>query len=146
MLRDESAFRKSVIERAAEGICVCHTIEEYPYVRFTVWNERMTEITGYTMDEINRLGWYQTIYPGPQLQQKAVKRMERMRQGDDLVAEEWEITRKDGLKRLLAISTSVIVTEGNKSHVLALMHDITEEKKTQKEHEDFLKSLIDPGK
>jgi len=141
-LRDESAFRKAVIERAAEGICVCHAIEEHPHVAFTVWNERMGDITGYTMDEINRLGWYQTMYPDPQLQQKAVERMERMRQGDDLVAEEWEITRKGGLKRLLAISTSVIVTEGNKSHVLALMHDITEEKKTRKEREEFLKGLV----
>jgi len=145
-LREKSAFRTAVIERAAEGICVCHAIEEHPHIEFTVWNERMEDITGYTMDEINRLGWYQTMYPDPQLQQKAIERMERMRQGDDLVAEEWETTRKDGLKRLLAISTSVIVTEGNKSHVLALMHDITEEKKAQKEYEDFLKGLIDQNK
>ena len=67
--------------------------------------------------------------------------MERIRQGDDLVAEEWEITRKDGLKRLLAISTSVIVTEGSQTYVLALMHDITEEKKAWKEREKMLKTL-----
>jgi PAS domain S-box-containing protein len=140
-LREESAFRKAVIERAAEGICVCHDIEEYPHLRFTVWNERMMEITGYLMEEINHLGWYQTVYPNPELKQKAVERMERMRQGDDLVAEEWEITRKDGLKRLLAISTSVIVTEGSQTHVLALMHDITEEKKAWKEREKMLKTL-----
>jgi PAS domain S-box-containing protein len=109
-----------------------------------VWNERAEEITGYTMDEINRLGWSQIMYPDPQLQQKAVERMERMRAGDDLVAEEWEITRKDGLTRMLAISTSVIVTEGDKRHVLALMHDITEEKKSRKQREDFLKSFQHP--
>ncbi|MHC4721335.1 MAG: PAS domain-containing protein, partial [Planctomycetota bacterium] len=139
-LRDESAFREAVIERAAEGICVCHAVEEHPYVEFTVWNERMGEITGYTMDEINRLGWYQTVYPDSEVRERAIERMEHMRQGDDLVAEEWEITRKDGLKRLLAISTSVIVTEGNKIHVLALMHDITEEKKLQAKRESLLKS------
>jgi PAS domain S-box-containing protein len=141
-LRDESAFREAVIERAAEGICVCHAVEEHPYVEFTVWNERMQEITGYTMDEINRLGWYQTVYPDSEVRERIIERMERMRQGDDLVAEEWEITRKDGLKRLLAISTSVITTEGDKSHVLALMHDITEEKKAQAERENLLKSRI----
>jgi PAS domain S-box-containing protein len=139
-LLEESAFREAVTKRAAEGICVCHAIEEHPYVEFTVWNEHMREITGYTMGEINHLGWYQTVYPDPEVRERAIERMERMRQGDDLVADEWEITRKDGLKRLMAISTSVITTEGDKSHVLALMHDITQEKKTQAERESLLKS------
>ena len=141
-LHNESAFREAVIERAAEGICVCHAVEEHPYVEFTVWNERMQEITGYTMEEINRLGWYQTVYPDSEVRERAIERMEHLRHGDDLVAEEWEITRKDGLKRLMAISTSVITTEGNKIHVLALMHDITQEKKLQVERESLLKSRI----
>jgi hypothetical protein len=39
----------------------------------------------------------------------------------------------------MAISTSVIVTEGNKIQVLALMHDITQEKRLQAERESLLK-------
>lgn len=51
-LREDHAFRQAVIERAAEGVCVCHDILTHPFVESTVWNHRMFEITGYTMDEI----------------------------------------------------------------------------------------------
>ena len=71
----------------------------------------MTEITGYTMEEINRLGWYQTVYPDPELQAKAIERMKKMRQSENLRAEEWEITRADGNKRVLNISTSVVESD-----------------------------------
>lgn len=97
-LREKSAFRKAVIERAAEGICVCHDIEEYPHVAFTVWNERMEDITGYTMDEINRLGWYQTVYPDSQLQQKAIERMERMHKAMTLSQRSGRLPERTGLK------------------------------------------------
>jgi PAS domain S-box-containing protein len=132
-LRREGGFRQAVIDRAAEGLCVCHNIPEFPQVAFTVWNLRMTEITGYTMAEINRLGWYQTMYPEPVLQAKARARMDRMRQGEDLVREEWEITRADGQERTLLFSTSVVSVEGDAVHVLALCSDITENKRTDAE-------------
>jgi two-component system cell cycle sensor histidine kinase/response regulator CckA len=130
-LRAESSFRSAIVERAAEGICVCHEIAEFPYVAFTVWNERMTEITGYTMDAINRLGWYQCMYPDPEVQARAIARMARMRQGDDLRSEEWQITRADGEQRVLLLSTSVLQTTDGFVHVLALMHDVTERKRTE---------------
>ena len=131
VLREESLFRTSIIEHATEGLCVCHETVEFPHVAFTVWNDRMTEITGYSMDEINRLGWYQTMYPNPEVQARAMERMARMRQGDDIVGEEWEITRADGEKRLLSISTSVLKTSDGIAHVLALMQDITERKRAE---------------
>ncbi len=131
-LREEYAFRSAVIARAAEGLCVCHSIPEYPYVRFTVWNDRMAEITGYSMEEINRLGWYQTVYPDPVLQARAKERMARMRHGEDLRAEAWEITRADGEKRVLNISTSILATTDGVVHVLALMHDVTEQKESER--------------
>ncbi len=145
-LREDSSFRNKVITKAAEGLCVCHEIPEYPFVAFTVWNDRMTEITGYTMDEINRLGWYQTMYPNPELQACAIERMARMRKGDDLVAEEWVITRADGEKRTLLISTSVLKSKDSQTHVLALMQDVTERKQIEtglKENERFLRDILD---
>lgn len=128
-VQTEVAFRNRIVERAAEGMCVCHNTPDYPYVAFTVWNQRMTEITGYTMDQINRLGWYQTVYPDPEVREKAMRRMEAMRDGDDLIGEEWEITRADGEKRIVRISTSVVTAEGETAHVLAVMQDITDQKK-----------------
>ena len=46
LLSEQYSFRKAVIERAAEGLAVCHAVADHPFVRFTVWNPRMTDITG----------------------------------------------------------------------------------------------------
>jgi PAS domain S-box-containing protein len=122
----ESNFRNMVIKNAAEGLCVCHAIDEFPYVAFTVWNDRMVEITGYSMEEINRQGWYQSVYPDPDLQARAIQRMARMRDGDDLRREIWEITRRDGQRRQVSITTTRLTPTDEFVHVLALMDDVTD--------------------
>lgn len=125
-----SRFREAIIRTTAEGICVCYAVPDFPFVVFSVWNDRMTEITGYTLEEINRLGWYQSLYPDPNLQARAQERMARMRFGDDLHAEEWEITRKDGQQRTVTISTSMLEIEGDIPAVAALIQDVTEQQRT----------------
>jgi len=145
-LRRENTFRQAVIERAAEGLCLCHNTADFPFVAFTIWNARMREITGYTMEEINRRGWYQAMYPDPALQAKARTRMDRMRQGDDLIAEEWEITRADGQKRTVFLSTSVVDGGSDTVHVLALCHDVTERKRAEarlRESEERYRVLVE---
>ncbi|MDH5512622.1 MAG: diguanylate cyclase [Gammaproteobacteria bacterium] len=132
-LSREHSFREALIEHAAEGVCVCHGSLEYPFVQFTVWNQRMTEITGYTMADINRLGWYQTLYSDPEDQRRAIERMERMRAGDDMRHERWEIRRADGSRCVLGISTSILTSAEGVEHVLAVMHDSTEEESLKQE-------------
>jgi two-component system, cell cycle sensor histidine kinase and response regulator CckA len=127
-LRKNAAFRKAVIDSAGEGVCVCHPIASYPFVEFTVFNKRMEELTGYTMEEVNRKGWYQSIYPDPEVQKRAIDRMARMRVGDNLLDEEWLITRKNGEKRLISISTSMVMLGEGQVHILGLMHDLTKKK------------------
>jgi PAS domain S-box-containing protein/putative nucleotidyltransferase with HDIG domain len=125
-LKAEAGFRAAVIDHAAEGLCVFHPIAAFPHVRFTVWNQRMVELTGYSLDEINRRGWFQTVYLDPEVQARASARLARMQQGDDLRSEEWEITRADGAKRLVSISSSLLPSTTPGPCVLALMLDITE--------------------
>ncbi|MCA9247035.1 MAG: PAS domain S-box protein [Planctomycetales bacterium] len=139
--RKLSEFHETIIRTAAEGICVCFAIPDFPFVQFTVWNDRMTEITGYTIDEINRLGWYQSLYPDPDVQQRAQERMGRMRYGDDLRSEEWEITRKDGERRTVAISTSQVEIESGVEAVAALMQDVTQQKHAQATIEHILDAV-----
>jgi PAS domain S-box-containing protein len=140
-LREDHSFRAAIIERAAEGVCVCHAVPTFPYVEFTVWNPRMTELTGYTFEEINRRGWYQTVYPDPDVQEAARQRMDRMRQGEDLVCEPWDIVRADGETRSLGISTSVLTTSDGVVHVLALMQDVTERQNDRRRLEHKLRHL-----
>jgi PAS domain S-box-containing protein len=127
-LLDIVSMFRDIFEKAADGICVCHNIPDEPYVRFTHWNSRMTEMTGYSMEEINTLGWYQAMYPDPEVQQRATERMAKMREGDDIRAEEWVITAKSGEKKPLSISTSIVKKEDGKVYVLAVMRDIAHRK------------------
>lgn len=141
-LRQESVFRQSVIARAAEGLCVCHPVPGAPFVNFTVWNDRMTEITGYTAEEINRLGWYQALYPDPEAQARAEERMARMRLGEDLQNEEWVIAHKDGSRRTITISTSLLDGKDNDSHVLAMIQDVTGRKRAEAERIEMERQLL----
>jgi len=131
--QQSSELHQAIIASATEGICACHDVPEFPYVRFTVWNDRMIEATGYTMEEINTSGWYQTVYPDPEIQARAKARMDRKRQGDNLNQEEWEITRKDGQKRQIIISIRIVPGGETGVNVLAVMNDITERKKAEEE-------------
>lgn len=136
-LRSEAEFRSAIIERMAEGLCVCHEIPAEPFIEFTVWNSAMSEITGYSLAEINRRGWYQSLYPDPEVRARAVERMARMRTGDDLQAEEWTITRSDGQLRCIAISTRVVHGPQGQLFVLAVMQDVTERKRAESERLAF---------
>ena len=150
-LRNQTKTLKNILEKAGDGICVCHNIPNEPYVKFTHWNPRMTEITGHTIEEINRLGWYQSLYPDPEMQQKAVERMASMRQGDDIKAEEWVITTKDKKQVALSMSTSVLKEDEGVVHVLAMIQDVSERKEYQdqllvsrKEWEDIFQAIGHP--
>jgi PAS domain S-box-containing protein len=126
-LAHQVTFTESLINAQNDGVSACSEIETYPFVRFTVWNRAMQELTGYSIEEINRLGWYQTVYVDEQTQQQAQLRMNRMRQGDHLRGEKWTITRKNGEKRTVQIFTSLVTTHDGKPHVLAVMHDVSDQ-------------------
>jgi PAS domain S-box-containing protein len=139
-----SMFR-DIFENAADGVCVCHNIPNAPYVKFTHWNPHMTEITGYSMEEINKLGWYQTMYPDSEVQKRAIERMAKMREGNDIRGEEWVVTTKSRGKKPLSISTSIIKKEDGKVHVMAIIRDIAKRKKAEaalKESEEKYRQLF----
>jgi len=138
---DIDTFLSFVVENISEGVCVCHGIKAFPYIRVTVWNKRMFELTGYTVAEINHFGWYQTLFPDPGQQNKARKRIKKMCRGDKLRDEEWKITRADGEKRWLSISTSFITDEDNINHVMTAMRDVTERKQAETEREMLINRL-----
>lgn len=141
LTNDIDTFLSFVVENISEGVCVCQGTEEFPYIRFIVWNKRMFELTGYTIDEINHSGWYQTVFPDPSLQHKARKRIKKMCLGDKLLDEEWEITRADGKIRWLSISTSFIADEDNNNFIMAAMRDVTERKQAEAEREKLISRL-----
>jgi len=131
-LRRLNALYTKIIDSIHEGLFVCHQIEEPPFVRFTVWNAQMAVITGYSVDAINQLGWSETLFPEPDRQQ-ALERMGRAQRGDDLLAEEWIIVKKNGEKRHASITTSLIEPETGDRHLMGLVSDVTERKRADVE-------------
>ena len=141
LLERQAAFNRAIIDSEIDGIAACHVIDEPPYMAFSVWNPAMEVLTGYSQQEINRLGWYQTVYVDPAIQEMAWARMDRMHQGDHLRAEEWVITRKDGGKRTVQITSSTIFDSAGCPSVLAMMHDITERKRSEAARDEAMALL-----
>jgi PAS domain S-box-containing protein len=133
-IQQENSFRRQIVENMTEGLCVCHAVEEFPFVYFTVWNQQMQGITGYSLKDINQLGWYQSLYPDLEVRTRAIERMGRMRKGENMSAEEWEIQRQDGERRIISISTSVLSINDERIYILALIQDITARKQTELEN------------
>lgn len=130
-LRRENQFRSQIIEQMAEGLCVCCEVAGFPYLYFSLWNQRMTDITGYTQEEMNEKGWYQSLYPDPEVRARVVERLTRMRQGDHLKHEEWVITRSDGQQRTVSISTMLLSVGSGVPLVLAVMEDVSNYKEIE---------------
>lgn len=129
-IQQENAFRQQIVENMAEGLCVCHGLEAFPHLNFTVWNQQMVQITGYTREDINTLGWH-ILYPDPETQEQAIARMSRMQENNFAIAEEWEIQRQDGQRRTIAIATSTLANSEGQIYVLALIQDITARKQAE---------------
>ncbi len=130
-LHQENTFRQQILETMAEGLCVCSEVEEFPFLHFTVWNQQMQRITGYSLEDVNRLGWDQTLCPTSVPQVQAIDYLEIMRQGDNRIAEELEIQCQDGQKRIISISRSILSNDDGQSYLLALIQDITERKQAE---------------
>lgn len=135
------SFQEAVLNQVTEGLCVFNKIEEFPFVKFTVWNEMMTKITGYLRDEVNILGWYKVVSPDSEDQTKAKIYMEKIIDGDNLGTEEIEITCKDGTPKTISISTSLLQRDNNSNHILAIMQDVTEKIAEQMRKEKLRQQL-----
>jgi PAS domain S-box-containing protein len=130
-LQQENIFRQQIMENMAEGLCVCYEIEEFPFLHFTVWNQQMQLITGYSLAEINQFGWEQSLNPVSQRQSQESNHLNMSSPAEHPIHEEWEIQHKDGRKLTIAMSRSVLSSDDGKSYLLALLQDITDRKQAE---------------
>ncbi len=125
-MRQQDALRQAIVDHAAEGIIVCHASDDGCSVQFSVWNDRMVEMTGYRMEEINELGWFATMWPDAVQQEHARDQFRRVHGGEVLHGDVREVVRKDGEHRLLSFSASRIEGVSGRGAVLALVSDMTD--------------------
>ena len=128
-LEEEHAFRAVAIKQASEGMCVCYTKGIPPKFVFTEWNDRMKEITGYSMEEINTLGIPKTLLKEESLWQRGFEFAKRIQAGEDIGSNEWKITRADGAKRLVTATASTLRVADGKTRLLATINDITDQRR-----------------
>ena len=132
-IQQENTFRQQIVENMTEGLCVFYEVEEFPFLCFTVWNQQMQAITGYTLEDINRLGWYHSLYPNLEYREQGIADLKKMGRGN-LIAVEREIRRQDGQCRTISISTSILSMDDEHLYVLSLIQDITERQQTEREN------------
>lgn len=130
--RREAALNHSVIEHMAEGLCLGARRDE-PNARFSIWNRRMVEITGYSHEEINALGWFEALYPDPARRADALARAALEREGQPLLNEPWLITRKDGQTRTVGLSTAALPS----GEALVLVRDLTQQRAEELERREW---------
>lgn len=130
-LQADYALRDAIISNAMQGLCLFHPIPEAPFLRFTIWNERLVELTGYTLEEINTLDWLETIFRSAPTRETIGARLEHVIQGGEWRSEEVEIACADGSLKTISVSTTWLEMDGGIRHALALVSDETERKRTR---------------
>ena len=149
-VEEESTFRESVIENATEGICVFFLSGDTGDLHFTVWNQRMADITGYSRDEINRLGWLHVMPPSQETRALSWSRFGRVLEGEFLQNEECEIRHVTGGVRRILISMRLLPGNPEHTRMVAVLKDITERRQMEERllaERAFLDTLVNslPG-
>ena len=128
VLKRQAEFTNCLVEAMGDGIGVCHDTPTPPYVRFTVWNPAMQELTGYSLSAVNEKGWQCALPVEEARQQEARQRARRMRRGDHLRGEEWTIRCSSGERRTLQVHSTFVQPLGGGLHVLLVLRDVTARK------------------
>jgi PAS domain S-box-containing protein len=96
--------------------------------RFEVFNHRMTEITGYTMEEANRAGdFFRLIYPDQDDHQKALDGVKVVTAQRGAHVSDTTITTKSGARRVLHVASQMVESVGH-GMFLNTYVDITEQR------------------
>ncbi len=116
---------KTIIEGISEGLCVCDMIDSYPFFQVSLCNDRMVEITSYTMEEAVSEEFTNKIFSDDSNRIKFSLLSENLRNGIGFEFEQFQVIRKDGFIRTLLVSAS-IVESSRKNQVMIIVKDITE--------------------
>ncbi len=117
---------QTFLETVGEGVTLSNSVGQ-----FEVFNSKMEEITGYSKEEANSSrDFLSLLYPHPEAHQKALAGVQEISQTGGVRDVETTIRAKDGTKKTLLVSTS-IVSYKNRNLFLSAYRDITERKQAE---------------
>lgn len=130
----------ALVETVGEGI----TFSDQ-HGRFVVFNAKMEEITGYTKDEANATSDFSSlIYPDPREHTLALDRLGGLLRHGRLLDIETTITAKDGSRRTLLVSTT-IVSRTSGQYFFSTYRDMTERLRVEeslRQERDFINAVM----
>ncbi|NLN07434.1 MAG: PAS domain S-box protein [Firmicutes bacterium] len=107
-----------VIQNARDGFSLATQDGE-----FLIYNAAMERITGYTMEEVNKHGWFYLAYPDEEERRQAVHKARQAAAGRiDFI--DTVITCKDGTRKPVAISITPLEVD-DKTYNFSTMIDLT---------------------
>ena len=139
-LRESEALFRSYFEMPLIGACITSPTKGWLEV-----NDRLCAILGYSREELVTRTWPELTHHDDL--QEDVLRFERVVRGDiDGYSLEKRFVRKDGTIVTVDLAVSCIRTpDGSVDYFVALLQDITERKRTERElqaHRDHLEELV----
>ena len=138
----ELRFR-AILQASSDGI----TVVDADTRTFTLANQAVCNMVGYTLDELKSLSTDQ-LYAGED-RAAAEQRLQRLRAGEAVLSHGVRIKRKDGSEFLADISAAPMLLEG-RTYVVGTFRDVTERKRVEDElqrEREFSSAVIDglPG-
>ena len=125
---DKSINIIDLIKNIRCGFCIYST--KLQHIEFNIWNKYMIEITGYTMKEINKIGWDSILCNTHPI--------------SDFIGsvnihqdKEYEIISKNGVRKIISMSTSIINTEDGEDNNWAIVKDITKNKQVEQNFKEI---------
>ena len=125
---DKSINIIDLIKNIRCGFCIYST--KLQHIEFNIWNKYMIEITGYTMKEINKIGWDSILCNTHPI--------------SDFIGsvnihqdKEYEIISKNGVRKIISMSTSIINTEYGEDNNWAIVKDITKNKQVEQNFKEI---------
>lgn len=127
----ERNYSRVLIEKAHDGLAVCIIKKNTLDMDFTVWNDKMLEISGYSREYVNENSLICSFFKEQNQRDKIFRRLKRFIQLRASIQDEWLIDTKDSRQVNISFSASVLFESEDDLHILAIVRDITREKDLQ---------------
>jgi PAS domain S-box-containing protein len=135
-LRQSQQQLQTVVNSISEGITFSNS-----QGGFQVFNPRMKELTGYTVEEADRSGDFsRLLYPDPQDHQNALDGVRALMLTPGVHTSETTITTKSGERRTLRVSSQMLGKRDTRMF-LTTYEDITTRKQSEHEREELIVEL-----
>jgi PAS domain S-box-containing protein len=138
-LRDSEERYRSVVENSHAGILIVDNA-----FRIVYGNEQLSQILGYPLEDIVGQGFPQFLDEGSR--QLVIDRYLRRRRGEEIPSRyELDICRRDGEKRHVELSSTLLRDPSGDLYTVAQILDITERKRAEEElraEKEFSESIL----